>query len=166
MTAIKSLDTNTYTLVIDAVLNRIATRTRLKRCYMLLGCIYDLPLRCNCHILDISINIYTIKWFQHFYCFSQVHKEAKICIPVKNDRCLFTRKKLTTVLRILIKSLMFVYFTEIFLQSKILLKSGRNIWHFAHNLARNYISVNEAKIIFLFQIRSRSCTAGNSRTFW
>jgi hypothetical protein len=55
MTAIKSLDTNTYTLVIDPVLNTIATRTHLQRRYMLLGCIYDLSR--NCRIHGICINL-------------------------------------------------------------------------------------------------------------
>jgi hypothetical protein len=83
MTAIKSLDTNTYTIVIGVVLNTIATRTRLKRRYMLLGCIYDLPRNYNCRIHGICINIYVIQLFRHFVVSFRFKKKLKLAYELK-----------------------------------------------------------------------------------
>jgi hypothetical protein len=166
MTAIKSLDTNTYTLVIDAVLNTIATRTRLTRRYMLLDCIYDFPRHYDCRIHDTTTAVFTA----YALIFIEFNAFDTFIVTIKFTKKLQFAYQLKIIVvsshAILIKSQIFEYFPEIFLRFKILLKPDRNIWHFAHNPARDYVPVSEAKIIFLFQIRRRSCITGNSRTFW
>jgi len=68
------------------------------------GCIYHLPLHYYCSIRGMCI---TIQWFRNLRRFGQVHKTVKN-VRIRNYLFLFTYKKLTTVPRILIKSLTFM----------------------------------------------------------